>query len=61
MIALARRDNLQVLQVCQMTSITSFEPSSPVVGLKFGAAQKENIFIFCQHSLTIEPPISVPF
>ena len=34
-IALSRRDNLQVLQVCQMMSITSFEPLSPVVGLKF--------------------------
>ena len=54
-IALSRRDNLQVLQVCQMMSITSFEPLSPVVGLKFGLQRKifsqfYRICILCQDS-----------
>ena len=47
MIALTRRDNLQVLQVCQMRSITSFEPlSPPVVALKFGQSQKKIFQVF---------------
>ena len=45
MIALPRRDNLQVLQVCQMASITSFEPLSPVVALKFWRSQKKTFSI----------------
>ena len=45
MIALPRRDNLQVLQVCQMVSITSFEPLSPVVALKFWRSQKKTFSI----------------
>ena len=54
-IALSCRDNLQVLQVCQMMSITSFEPLSPVVGLKFGLQRKifsqfYRICILCQDS-----------
>ena len=54
-IAFARRDNLQVLQVCQMTSITSFEPLSPVVAPKFAAAHKRKHFLlFCKHSFTSE-------
>ena len=60
-VALPRRDNLQVLQVCQMTSITSFEPLSPVVALKFGALHWRKLFIFFQHSLASEHPIFLHF
>ena len=53
MIALTRRDNLQVLQVCQMRSITSFEPlSPPVVALKFGRSQKKTFSSFFLLPLT---------
>ena len=48
-IALVRRDDLQALELCQMTSVTSFEPLSAQLALKVWGISKEKAFkIFWQ-------------
>ena len=43
-IALVRRDDLQALELCQMTSVTSFEPLSTQLVLKVWRISKEKAF-----------------
>ena len=43
-IALVRRDDLQALELCQMTSVTSFEPLSTQLAPKVWRISKEKAF-----------------
>ena len=48
-IALVRRDDLQALELCQMTSVTSFEPLSTQLALKFGGSAKKKLSKFSEN------------